>query len=265
MRFKLTLLPTDKNTAVPFNYQYALSAVIYHKIANASLEYANFLHQKGYALNDHSKHFKFFTFSNLEGKFSASKGALVLQSPETGFLLCCHMPEFAAHLITGVFADQHIAIGGSGAKATFSIGQIISLPATFKDEDDSISHTVKLNLLSPLVVGRTNAKGNDDYLSPKDEDFIPLLHTNLADKLAVAFDSAYSGQIRIAAKYVPEKLKSRLVTIKEGTPAETRVRGFTGFTLEMTAPGNVINLALDAGLGGMNSMGFGCVEEEMFI
>ena len=259
MRFKLTLLPTDRNTAIPFNYQYALSAVIYNKIANACKEYAHFLHQKGYALNDYSKHFKFFTFSNLEGKFSAVKGALALQSSETTFLLCCHMPEFAAHLITGVFADQLISIGGSGAKATFSIGQIISLPTAFADGDDSILHTVQLKLLSPLVVGRVNAKGNHDYLSPDDKDFIPLLHTNLSDKLAVAYNKDHMEQINIAAKYGSGQIKSRLVTIKEGTPAETRVRGFMGFTLEMTAPGKLINFFLDVGLGGMNSIGFGCV------
>jgi CRISPR-associated endoribonuclease Cas6 len=93
VRFKLTLLPTNRNTAIPFNYQYALSAVIYHKIAVASKEYAHFLHQKGYAVNDYSKQFKFFTFSYLEGKFSDAKGALVLQSPETGFLLAATCPN----------------------------------------------------------------------------------------------------------------------------------------------------------------------------
>jgi hypothetical protein len=48
------------------------------------------------------------------------------------------MPEFAAHLISGVFADKQISIGGNGAKAIFNIGQIVSLPAAFKNEDDSI-------------------------------------------------------------------------------------------------------------------------------
>jgi CRISPR-associated endoribonuclease Cas6 len=260
VRFKLTLLPLDSKTAVPFNYQYALAAVIFKKVAHADQLYADFLHEKGYALNDFSKHFKFFTFSNLEGNFSVAKNALALQSPQTGFLLGCHMPQFAAHLITGVFADQLISIGGSGAKASFRVEHVVSLPAAFKDEDDSLLHTVQLKLLSPVVVGRTNAKGNDDYLSPEDEDFIPLLQLNLADKLAVAYDNTYSGQISIVAKYEPGKLKSRLVTIKEGTPAETRVRGFMGFALEMTAPGKVINFVLDVGLGGMNSMGFGCME-----
>ncbi|EHQ30576.1 CRISPR-associated endoribonuclease Cas6 [Mucilaginibacter paludis] len=258
MRFKLTLLPTGSKTTVPFNYQYALAAVIFKKVAAADEQYANFLHQQGYALNNYSKHFKFFTFSNLEGRFTPQQNALLLQGNQTGFVLCCHMPEFAAHLITGVFTDQLISIGGSGAVGRFRVEQIVSLPAAFKDDDEI--HTMQFKPLSPLVVGRTNAKGNDDYLSPEDEDFIPLLHINLADKLAVAYNDSYSGRIGIKVKHEPGKLKSRLVTIKEGTAAETKVRGFFGFALEMTAPGRVINFVLDVGLGGMNSMGFGCVE-----
>lgn len=58
MRFNLTLIPLHIRTHVPFNYQYALSAVIYHKLAQADENYAFFLHEKGYALNEHAKHFK---------------------------------------------------------------------------------------------------------------------------------------------------------------------------------------------------------------
>lgn len=259
MRFKLTLLPAAGKTAVPFNYQYALSAIIYGKIAQANQAYAEFLHEKGYALNDYSKHFKFFTFSNLAGKFAVQQGALQLQSPETGFLLCCHTPEFAENLIKGVFADQEINIVGKGAKAVFNVSQIQLISPLFDADDDNALHTIHFKLLSPLVVGRKNEKGNDDYLSPEHADFLPLLTTNLVDKLTVIYGEYDADKISITAHYTREKIKSRLVTIKEGTDAETRVRGFTGFTLELTATGRVIELALDAGLGSMNGVGFGCV------
>lgn len=94
MQFKLTLTPVQRETFVPFDYPYALSAVIYRKLADADQQYASFLHGKGYAQNEHSRHFKFFTFSNLQGKFKVVKEALQLQERRLSFILTCHMPEF---------------------------------------------------------------------------------------------------------------------------------------------------------------------------
>ena len=269
MRFKLTLLTMDGKIAVPFNYQYALSAVIFKKIANADQAYADFLHQKGYAQNDYSRHFKFFTFSNLQGKFEISNNTLKLQGNQTQFILACNMPEFAENLIKGVFADQHISIGDHSVQADFTVSQIEALPPLFTKEDEQTVHTVKLKLISPIVVCRKNDRGNDDYLSPKDEDFIPLLKQNLAEKLAVAFNPEIADQETIHKPFIIKacglkKLKSRLTTIKAGKDAETKVRGFLGFELEIEASGKVINMALDAGLGGMNAMGFGCADITSF-
>jgi CRISPR-associated endoribonuclease Cas6 len=261
MRFNITLSPLTFKPTVPFSYQYALSAVIYRKLAEADKAYAEFLHEKGYAGEKAHKNFKFFTFSSLWGIFKPVGGGLQMVAEKTGFTLCCHMPEFAQHFITGLFRDQQITIAGSGVKAVFMVEQVEALPPSF-GTDVNIMHRVTLNLLSPLVVTRSNEKGNEDYLSPADADFIPLLKLNLLDKLMAAFGENYEGLVTINASYEAERLKSRLVTIKEGTSAETRVRGFTGFTLEMIAPGKVIQLALDAGAGSMNSIGFGSLEEQ---
>lgn len=265
MRFYIHLSPAKPGASVPFNYQYALSAVIYKKIAAANEAYASFLHEKGYAQNDHSRHFKLFTFSNLSGKFAVHKNALHLQDDLTGFLLACHMPDFAESLIKGVFTDQHISIGDRSAQADFTVLRIEAMPAFFSKEHEQAVHTVKLKLISPIVVSRKNDRGNDDYLSPEDEDFIPLLKQNLAEKLAAAFDPETARQETVHKPFIirscgSEKLRSRLVTIRAGKDAETKVRGFLGFKLEMEASGKVINMALDAGLGGMNAMGFGCAE-----
>lgn len=264
MRFKLTLVPIGIKS-IPFNYQYALSAVIYHKLAQADKDYASFLHETGYAQNDHSKHFKLFSFSNLLGIFKPTKNFLQLQGNETGFILACHMADFAENLIKGLFADQRISIGDHTAQADFAVSQIEVMPAHFAKDDEQAVHIVKLKLISPIVVCRKNERGNDDYLSPEDADFIPLLKQNLTEKLAVAFGPETANQEIIRSPFVIKvsglhKLKSRLTTIKGGKDAETKVRGFLGFELEMEASSKVINMALDAGLGGMNAMGFGCVE-----
>ncbi|MEJ7683839.1 MAG: CRISPR-associated endoribonuclease Cas6 [Segetibacter sp.] len=58
----------------------------------------------------------------------------------------------------------------------------------------------------------------------------------------------------------PYPPQSRLVTIKAGTNAETKIRGYTKFRLEVIAPDEMIELALGAGLGLYNAQGMGCVE-----
>jgi CRISPR-associated endoribonuclease Cas6 len=259
MRFFITLLPQSNNPAIPFSYPYALAAVIYKKLADADEAYAQFLHQEGYVVNGSAKHFKFFTFSSLQGSFGVAGNALQLKSPTAGLVLCSHIPEFAQRFITGIFKNQQITIGGRGAKSTFTVQQIEALPPAFTSNDNTI-HRVELSLLSPLVVTRHNQRGYDDYLLPEDPDFIAMLQLNLVDKLKAAYSENYEGLFTITPRYQPGRLRSRLVTIKEGEASETKVRGYTGFTLEITAPGKVIQMGLDSGLGAMNSIGFGCVE-----
>lgn len=268
MQFKITLTPLQRETFVPFNYQYPLSAVLYKKIAQADEGYAAFLHQKGYAQHAHSRHFKFFTFSNLQAKFRVVKEALKLDGSSVSFVLACHMPEFAENLVKGVFANQQLSVGDHTAQADFTVTQIEALPSLVASNSLETINTVKLQLLSPIVVGRKNSRGNDDYLSPEDTDFIPLLKQNLCEKLAVAYGPEIAEQETRQKPFEIQtcglsQLKSRLVTIKAGKAAETKVRGFLGFELEMEASGKVVEMALNAGVGGMNGMGFGCVEGEM--
>lgn len=245
--------------------QYPLSAVIYGKIAQADEGYATFLHQKGYAQNDHSRHFKLFTFSSLQAKFIVVKEALKLQDHSVSFVLACHMPEFADNLIKGVFASRRLSIGDRTAQTDFTVTQIEALPWPVAINDLEMIAAIRLELLSPIIVSRKNNRGNDDYLSPEDAEFIPLLKQNLAEKIVVAYGTEIAEQDMKQKTFEIQtceltKLKSRLITIKAGKAAETKVRGFLGFQLEMQASGRVVAMALDAGLGGMNGMGFGCVE-----
>ena len=64
MRFKLQL-EVNKNVfgnRLPINYQYAQSAVIYRILARADKDYATWLHENGYRM-ENGKTFKFFSYS----------------------------------------------------------------------------------------------------------------------------------------------------------------------------------------------------------
>ena len=64
MRFKLQL-EVNKNVfgnRLPINYQYEQSAVIYRILARADKDYATWLHENGYRM-ENGKTFKFFSYS----------------------------------------------------------------------------------------------------------------------------------------------------------------------------------------------------------
>ncbi len=117
-----------------------------------------------------------------------------------------------------------------------------------------------------MVVGKKNQRGHYDYRSPQDDDFEDCLLHNWMEKRAATgnadenalqkFRQKVSVRVRLFS-YPPQ---SRLITIKGGTDAETKIRGYTKFRLEVTAPDEMIELALGAGLGLYNAQGMGCVE-----
>ncbi|PRY48844.1 CRISPR-associated Cas6 family protein [Arcticibacter pallidicorallinus] len=258
MRFLITLSPNPGKTFLPYSYQYALSGVIYKKLALADEQYASFLHERGYSQIESNKHFKLFTYSNLKGDFCIEHNSLRLQSKELSFQLSCYMPKFAEHLIKGVFINQEVSIGGVGATARFVVQQVSLLPNP-TPIDDSL-HTVILKPISPLVVGEKNERGYYNYLSPLDANFIPLLKNNLREKIRAIGGDPTSDRLEVGLNLFPDRLRSRLVTIKENTQEESKVRGFYGFELVVKGTGKVINILMDCGLGMLNGMGFGSVE-----
>jgi predicted nuclease of restriction endonuclease-like (RecB) superfamily len=66
--------------------------------------------------------------------------------------------------------------------------------------------------------------------------------------------------VSVNVRLFPHPPQSRLITIKGGTDAETKIRGYIKFRLEVTALEEMIELALGAGLVLYNAYGMGCVE-----
>lgn len=64
MRFVITLRVNARKFGrlLPLNYQYEMSAVIYKILSSADTEFATWLHENGFQM-DNGKQFKLFTFS----------------------------------------------------------------------------------------------------------------------------------------------------------------------------------------------------------
>lgn len=258
MHFKLNLQSTQKQSLLPFNYQYPLSAAIYKIIQSADAKFAAFLHNTGYGKGH--KSFKLFTFSDLKTPFINNGDRMQLQTGEAELIVCFYMPQAAENFIKGLFINQQLEIADFRSKAIFNIVGVESL-----HQETQRKATVLLQPLSPIVVGRKNEKGHYDYRSPEDEDFAECLYHNWVEKSAAAgIESKISDkEIWIEVQLFSYPPQQRLITIKGGTDAETKIRGYTKFRLEVTAPEEMLELALGAGLGLHNAQGMGCVEVVM--
>ena len=105
MRFKLNLLSKNAYPAIPVNYQYPLSAVIYRILSSADHSYATFLHDAGYQKKDSLKSFKLFTFSDLRTPFQIDGDRFRLLTAQAELEVCFHLPQAAEKFIRGLFMN----------------------------------------------------------------------------------------------------------------------------------------------------------------
>jgi CRISPR-associated endoribonuclease Cas6 len=254
MRFKLSL-HTAKGSLLPFNYQYPLSAAVYKIIQSADPAFALFLHNTGYGKGH--KSFKLFSFSDIRTPFVRNGDRMQLISGEAEVTICFYLPAAAENFIKGLFMHQQIEIADHASKTVFQIIGVESLPVQLDKE------TVMLQPLSPLVVGRKSDKGHYAYRCPTDDDFAECLYYNWMEKCAAVGLPVGAGaeepEVSIEVVLFPHPPQQRLITIKSGTNAETKIRGYTKFRLAVRAPVELLEVALGAGLGLHNAQGMGCV------
>ena len=265
MRLKINLISGSNvgKVIIPINYQYPLSAAIYKIIAQADAVYADFLHEQGYKKENSQKTFKLFTFSDINATFQIKDDRMLMNTNEAYFTVCFHIPEAATNFVKGLFFNQQIDIADKKSKATFTVSKVEILPLwNIPVAPDEVKE-VFLKPISPMVVGITNEKNNYDFIPPNDDRFIPALIHHWKEKYRVVYGEEAAEEdlknIEIAVLNV-DKSKSRLLTIKAGTPEETKIRGFVGFQLRVQAKVQVLELALNVGIGVYGSVGFGCVE-----
>lgn len=259
MRFKLVLTSQDQAPLLPFNYQYPLSAAIYKIIRAADASFAAFLHDRGYGRGHHR--FKLFTFSDISTPFRPAGDRMRLTTGIAELVVCFYMPRAAENFIRGLFLNQRLEIADHKSRVLFTIQQVESLPSAYEHHQQQSS--LVLQPLSPLVVGRKNVQGHYDYRSPEDADFAECLYYNWMEKCAAVGLPVAAGveepEVSIKVLLFAHPPQQRLITIKGGTDAQTKIRGYTKFRLAVSAPANMLQVALGAGLGLHNAQGMGCV------
>lgn len=256
MRFLIHLGLIDTTCEIPVNYQYPLSAAIYKIISKGDANYAAFLHGKGYG-----KGFKFFSFSQIEGQYKIEGDRFRILSRGVSLQVSFHLPEAAEGFVKGLFLDEKIEIADKKSRGVFRIVRVEVLPDPLVQHGDRDMVTMVLRPVSPLVAAVPNTRGKDDYLEPGEPAYVENIIYNWRQKIATIFGSETGGEALLLAEvlFYNSPPRSRLVTIKEGTGAQTRVRGWMNFKMKVTAEKRFLELLLNGGAGVNNAIGFGCV------
>jgi len=258
VRFKLNLLVNNsQHAALPINYQYELSAAIYRIFEHGNTDFSAFLHQKGYF--DQNKQFKLFTFSRLYfPSFKIVDDRLRVLSREVSFVISFYPIEAIEPFIQGIFANQRLSVGDKKSTVDFTVTGIE------KFQEPEFATQMRYKTLSPINVSfQLPGKPHALYLQPTDSRFEEILINNLKNKFAayqsIKFDkSALSTDFSFNLE-VDKNVKSKLITLKAGTPAETQIRAFD-FSFSLSAPIALQRMGYYAGFGEKNAMGFGCCE-----
>jgi CRISPR-associated endoribonuclease Cas6 len=245
---------------LPINYQYPLAAVIYRILSQADQEYAAFLHDRGYQLSGSLKTFKLFTFSDLKTPFKIIRDRLQLLTTQAELMICFHLPQAAENFVKGLFIDRDIELADQKSKAFFTISDI---KATVSGLSTDPFQEMTLHPLSPLVCGWKNERNNYDYLAPDDARYSSILLQNWKAKYATVYGERQCEEdMKLAAIRIlcyVDAPKSRLITIKANSNAETKIRGFVNFQILAKGKREALELLLNSGAGLYNAMGMGCV------
>lgn len=258
MRIRLTLHPEKRHASVPVNYQYPLSAAIYKILSQASPAYAEFLHDRGYPAPS-GRLMKLFTFSRLwipGARFEDGRLIGTRPGPWSLQIASPMMEDFVQYFVMGLFQDTRLEIAAMGVRAGFVIHQVEAL------EMPRFSEETRFKTLSPIVVSTAREYGgkmSKYYYRPGDAELSEAIRQNLLQKHAIIHGRA-PGDDRLQFLLDPEERpKSKKITLKEGTPQATEVKGFeTRFTLRGSI--ELMRVAWECGLGDHNSQGFGMVE-----
>lgn len=260
MVFKITFKVLKQGAILPYSYQYELSAWIYKMISGSNSELATFLHDKGYGQG--FKNFKLFTFSNIYlPRFSTSPQGLQILSSTIDFTISFLVDQVAESMIRSLFEQQCFTLGNRQHQVPLKVESVLAQAYQIS------SNVVQFKTTSPLVVSdfETTEKGSTQakYLHPHDDRYETLFFKNLQDKYQSAVQHQIIEPATDAVQDAPtqlrvlgNKVRSKLVEIKAGTAAATKVKGYM-FDFELTAPVALLRVGYLGGFGAQSAMGFG--------
>ncbi len=232
---------------LPVNYNKILQAAVLNWIDGG--DYSRFLHDEGLSFNN--RKYKLFTFSNLMGNYVYdSKSKTLTFTDEIRLVLSFYSAESHKCIINNIRSEKPIKFGDSyGRFEECAIAE-------------EIYESCVVDTMSPITVHSTMLKNDGGkftyYYEPSESGFGRLIADNLARKIAAVGGIKNESDVFCIRPHKSVRPK-RIVTSYGGMT----VKAWTG-RFEIWGSAETLKMALLAGVGDKNSIGFGCILQNSF-
>ena len=231
---------------LPFSHNPILQGLIYTFLEK---EAAEWLHNKGFEYGKRS--FKMFTFSDIleRGFPNYKEKILTFPDGQISFYVASPVDWILQQSAQNLIKSRKIQLGNN-------IGYISSVSVLRQDKVSS--NKIKVKTLSPVTMHSTfkkpDGKKVTHYYNPFEDDFKELLKANLQKKWQSLYrENCPYNNFTIKPLFTTNR-KEKIRYFKG-----TLIKSWTG-TFEIEGDPELLQFALDAGLGDRNSQGYGMVE-----
>jgi CRISPR-associated endoribonuclease Cas6 len=271
MQAIVTIFP-ETPVHLPFSYYDKLSAAIYGAIRDADSSFAHDLHDG----HDHKNRIKLFAFSPLHSKMTEVRrpapeknyeGELVFKG-QTTFRLCSPWPELLNRLAEGLLTAQFLRIGSQllhinrieliapppfAETMKWQPVKTASIVTTWSDRETSTKRCILPDQKEGDQTTETLLQYNLHHKWQRLREVRPdIIQSWSAEDASVETDHIETRLLPFDANTL---FKTKFHTIK-GNPVKSWIA-----PVQIKAPLPIQRIAWSCGLGEMNSMGFGVVEE----
>ena len=247
MLIDISIRPKEgESFQIPRINLYLVQALIYGLLPRA---FATFLHEEGYEAAD--RRYKLFAFSWLKSSArpTFTETHIVFQSPVT-VTIATPVRATMSGVTDGVLRNEIVRIGNTPLLCS---GVTIREPRA-ETEDITVYTLSPITCYSTLY--RKSGEPFTVYHHPEESDFVEQIHTNLVRKHQALFPESPSPEGK--TKITPlGKIREQIARFRPDDPRP--IKGWWG-RFRLQGPKELLQIALDCGLGAKNSAGFGCVE-----
>lgn len=227
---------------LPISYNHILQAALLAWLQDK--EYTTFLHDTGYQRERRT--FKLYSFSKLLGTHTVNRKTGKITFRDTVCVyLSSYMEEMEQFVIKSLDEERPLRLGN------------VLLPLEEAYFVDDLYEACFVQAVSPITIHSTfqlpTGTKKTYYYQPTEKDFSIMLRDNLIRKYKAVYEKE------------PENTEFSLEPLKDGSLQkevvkyrETIIEGWTGRFFMSGSP-ELIQMALLAGVGARNSMGFGCL------
>lgn len=211
---------------------------------------ADFLHETGYQFE--KRRFKLFTFSWLQGRqrMKLTPDSVIFQSPVT-LTISSPVHQILQDLAVGVLRKRYVRLGHN---------PLVCQEATIREVPITQDRAL-VRMLSPVTCYSTLTRSDGSpytvYHHPTERAFREQILSNLLKKFRLLHPDDPLPEPPL--QFRPNgQVREQIARFR---PDDSRpIKGWWG-TFHLSGPSELIQIALDAGLGAKNSAGWGCVEK----